>query len=262
MAAGIEDAISQDVDAIMLTSLSRSGLAASVERATEAGVPVILCMAGAETEAFVAEVSANMPKMGYDSAKAVAEEMGGEGKVVLIHGIAGVDAAEFWKLGALQAFSEYPDIEIVAEQNGNWSTADSLEVMRTILVQEPEIDAIWTGGFEMGVGIVDAYNEAGIDVPFIGGTGITNGFLRQAIEQDLDFYAAQFPPSGSQKCVDTVVDVLEGRSVKKYTDIATVLPDVGVIDASNAEEFFLPQFNDDFIGPNLYDDAVYEAAGF
>src|SRR5690606_37620559 len=92
-AAGIEDAVSQDMDAIMLTSLSRAGLAASVERATEAGVPVILCMAGAETDEFTAEVSSNMPKMGYDSAKRVAEEMGGSGKVVLIHGIAGVDAA-------------------------------------------------------------------------------------------------------------------------------------------------------------------------
>lgn len=261
-AAGIEDAISQELDAIMLTSLSRAGLAASVERATEAGVPVILCMAGAETDEFTAEVSSNMPRMGYDSAKAVAEEMGGSGKVVLIHGIAGVDAAEFWKLGAHTAFEEYPDIEIVAEQNGNWSTADSLEVMRTILVQQPEIDAVWTGGFEMGVGIVDAFMEAGVGVPFIGGTGITNGFLRQALEFELDFFAVQFPPAGSRECVDTVIDVLEGRSVVKYTDVATLLPSVEPITLENAEEHFLPQFNDDFIGPALYDDEVYAAAGF
>jgi ribose transport system substrate-binding protein len=261
-ASGIEDAISQGLDAIMLTSLSRAGLAASVERATAAGVPVILCMAGAETDEFTAEVSSNMPRMGYDSAKVVAEEMGGSGKVVLIHGIAGVDAAEFWKLGAYAAFEEYPDIEIVAEQNGNWSTADSLEVMRTILVQQPEIDAVWTGGFEMGVGIVDAFQEAGIDVPFIGGTGITNGFLRQALEFDLDFFAVQFPPAGSRECVDTVIDVLEGRTVVKYTDVATLLPGVEAITLENAEDHFLPQFNDDFIGPALHDDEVYANAGF
>ena len=222
-AQGIEDAIAQDVDAIMLTSLSRAGLAASVERATAAGVPVILCMAGAETDEFVAEVSSDMPRMGYDSAQAVAEQIGGEGRIVMIHGIAGVDAAEFWKLGAHAAFAEYPDIEIVAEQNANWSTADALEVMRTILVEEPEIDAIWTGGFEMGVGIVDAYREAGIDVPFIGGTGITNGFLRTAIEDEIDFFAVQFPPAGSSECVNTVIDVLEGNAgseVHRRGDVA------------------------------------------
>lgn len=259
---GIEDAIAQGVDAIMLTSLSRAGLAASVERATAAGIPVILCMAGAETDQFTAEVSAEMPRMGYDSAKAVAEKIGGTGKIVMIHGIAGVDAAEFWKLGAKTAFAEYPDIEIVAEQNGNWSTADSLNVMRTVLVQEPEIDAIWAGGFEMGVGVVDAFKEAGRDVPFIGGTGITNGFLRIAQEDGLDFFAVQFPPAGSAKCVDTMIAVLEGQPVQKYTSVVTVLPDVDAFGPEQIEANYKPQFNDDFIGPAIYPDAVYVEAGF
>jgi ribose transport system substrate-binding protein len=259
---GIEDAIAQNVDAIMLTSLSRAGLAASVERATAAGVPVILCMAGAETDQFTAEISAEMPRMGYESAKAVADELGGEGKVVMIHGIAGVDAAEFWKQGAHAAFDEYPGIEIVAEQNGNWSTADSLEVMRAVLAQQSEIDAIWAGGFEMGVGVVDAFNEAGRDVPFIGGTGITNGFLRIAQEDDLDFFAVQFPPAGSAECVDTMVAVLEGQPVQKFTSVVSVLPDVGPLGPEEVDETYLPQFNDDFIGPELYPDAVYKEAGF
>jgi ribose transport system substrate-binding protein len=259
---GIEDAIAQGVDAIMLTSLSRAGLAASVERATAAGIPVILCMAGAETDEFTAEVSAEMPRMGYDSAQAVAEKIGGAGKIVMIHGIPGVDAAEFWKLGAKTAFAEYPDIEILSEQDGNWSTADSLNVMRTVLVQEPEIDAVWAGGFEMGVGVVDAFKEAGRDVPFIGGTGITNGFLRIAQEDDLDFFAVQFPPAGSSKCVDTMVAVLEGQSVQKYTSIVSVLPDTEPFGPEKVDANYQPQFNDDFIGPAIYPDQVYKAAGF
>lgn len=261
-ANGIEDAIAQDVDAIMLTSLSRAGLAASVERATEAGIPVILCMAGAETDEFTAEVSAEMPRMGYESAVAVAESIGGEGKVMMMHGIAGVDAAEFWKLGAEIAFAEYPNIEIVAEQNGNWSTADALEVTRTILLQEPEIDAVWTGGFEMGIGIVDAFQEAGIDVPFIGGTGPTNGFLRIAIEDDLEFFAAQFPPGGSSECVKTMIDILEGNPVQKFTDVTVALADTESITLATAADNYQADLNDDFIGPMIYSVDVYTEAGF
>ncbi len=200
--------------------------------------------------------------MGYDSAQAVAEQIGGEGSIVMIHGIAGVDAAEFWKLGAHAAFAEYPDIEIVAEQNANWSTADALEVMRTILVEEPEIDAIWTGGFEMGVGIVDAYREAGIDVPFIGGTGITNGFLRTAIEDEIDFFAVQFPPAGSSECVNTVIDVLEGNAGAEVHRRGHGAAGDGADHAGERRGALPPQFNDDFIGPALYDDEVYVEAGF
>ena len=95
---GMDDAIAAGVDGIILTSLSRAGLSAAVDRATAAGIPVVTCMAGVESLEYTAEVSRNIPAMGYASMKALIDEMGGSGKVVLLHGIAGVDAAEFWKL--------------------------------------------------------------------------------------------------------------------------------------------------------------------
>ena len=61
-ARGVEDAIAQKVDAILLTSMSRAALSASVERATEAGIPVVLCMGGVATDAYVAEISARFPE--------------------------------------------------------------------------------------------------------------------------------------------------------------------------------------------------------
>ena len=259
---GIDDAIAADVDAIMLTSLSRAGLSAAVDRAAAAGIPVVNCMAGVETDAFTAEVSRDIPLMGYDTAKQVAEELGGRGKIVMLHGIAGVDAAEFWKSGALEAFGEYPDIEIVSEQYGNWSAADAISVMRTVVAQQSDIDAVWVGGLEMAPAVIDAFREAGRDVPFIGGTNTTNGFLRLAIENDLKFYAAPFPAAASQLCVDTVLKVLDGESVPKYQDVADVMEGTEPFGNDDAEKWYVDKFNDDFIGPKVTDDAVYVEAGF
>lgn len=259
---GVDDAIAQGVDAIMLTSLSRAGLSAAVDRAFASRTPVILCMAGVETDNYTAEVNTNIPLMGYDSAKAVAEKIGGKGNVILLHGIAGVDAAEFWKSGAEAAFAEYPDINIVSEQYGNWSVADSLNVMRTVIVQNPNVDAIWAGGMEMGMGAAQAYKEAGLPVPFIGGTGPINGFLRTAISDNLDFYVEQFPPAASQQCVNTMIDVLEGKPVQKFTDATTLMAGVGPFGTAQVATEYKPQFNDDFIGPQVFPDAVYLAAGF
>jgi ribose transport system substrate-binding protein len=259
---GIDDAIAADVDAILLTSLSRAGLSAAVDRAANAGIPVVNCMAGVETDSFTAEVSRDIPWMGYDTAKQMAEELGGQGKVVMLHGIAGVDAAEFWKSGALEAFGEYPDIEIVSEQYGNWSAADAISVMRTVVAQEAEIDAVWVGGLEMSPAVVDAFREAGRDVPFIGGTNTTNGFLRLAIENDLEFYAAPFPAAASQLCVETVFKVLAGEEVPRYQDVAEVMEGTEPFGTEDAEEWYVEEFNDDFIGPKVVDDEVYVEAGF
>lgn len=259
---GMDDAIAQKVDAIMLTSLSRAGLSAAVDRAAAAGIPVINCLAGVETDSYTAEVNTNIPLMGYNSAKVVAQKMGGKGNVLLLHGIAGVDAAEFWQSGAKVAFAEYPDIKIVSEQYGNWSVADSLNVMRTVIVQNPSIDAIWAGGMEMGMGAAEAYKEAGLPVPFIGGTAPINGFLRTAIRDNLDFYVEQFPPAASQLCVNTMIDVLEGKPVQKFTDATTVMAGVDPFGTDQAATVYKPQFNDDFIGPQVFPDSVYLAAGF
>lgn len=258
----MDDAIAADVDGIILTSLSRAGLSASVDRATKAGIPVVTCMAGVDSDNYTAEVSRNIPDMGFQSAKAVAEKLGGQGKVVMLHGIAGVDAAEFWKAGAKAAFDAYPGIEIVAEQNGNWSTGDATNVMRTVVAQEPEIDAVWVGGFEMAQGVVNSFREAGKPVPFLGGTNAINGFLRLAQEEDLEFFVAPFPPVAAKNCVDVMMDVLAGEPVKKFTDVADVLEGTEPYDNSKLNEALVPELNDDFIGPLVYPAEVFAAEGF
>ena len=261
-ANGIDDAISRDVDAILLTSLSRAGLAAPVERAAEAGIPVITCMAGVETDAFTVEVSRNIPAMGYESARWLAEEIGGEGKIVLMHGIAGVDAAEFWKSGAEAAFAEYPGIEIVAEEFANWSVADATTAMRAILQAQPDIDGLWFGGMEMGLGGVMAFLDEGREIPPIGGTGPVNGFLRLAEEEGLNFFVAPFPPSASELCVETMFQVLEGEPVQKYIDVQDDMEGTAPFGDEDPEAQYLDQFNDEFIGPIAVDESVYLEAGF
>ena len=56
---GIEDAIAQDVDIILLTALSRAGLSAPVERAVAAGIPVVTCMATVAGDGPTVDVSQN-----------------------------------------------------------------------------------------------------------------------------------------------------------------------------------------------------------
>lgn len=261
-ANGIADAVSKDVDAILLTSLSRAGLAAPVDQATAAGIPVITCMAGVESNSYTTEVSRNIPAMGYDSAKQLAEALGGKGKVVMLHGIAGVDAAEFWKSGAQAAFGEYPDISIVAEEYGQWSVADATKAMRAVLSSQEEIDGVWVGGLEMGVSVVNAFKEAGRDIPPIAGTNALNGFLRLAKENNVDFYVAPFPPGASKICVDTVFKVLNGEPVKKFIDVKDVMEDVEPFSHEEVDEHYESQFNDEFIGPIVVPEDVYVEAGF
>lgn len=261
-ANGIDDAIAKKVDVIVLTALSRAGLKAPVERAVAAGIPVLTCMATVAGEGPTLDVSRNLPMMGYESAKALAEKLHGKGNVVMLHGIPGVDAAEFWKSGAHAAFKEYPGIKVVAEQNGNWSVSDALDRMRAVLTAQPKIDGVWVGGLEMGVSVINAFKDAGRPLPVMAGTNPINGFLRLAIENKVDFVAAPFPPGASKLCVDTMFKVLNGESVPRFTEVATAMDGTQTFGTDKAKDFYRPQFNDDWIGPEVIPEDAYLAAGF
>jgi ribose transport system substrate-binding protein len=261
-ANGIDDAIAQDVDLILLTALSRAGLQEPVERAVAAGIPVVTCMATVSGDGPTVDVSRNIPLQGYESAKGLAERLGGQGKVVMLHGIPGVDAAEFWKSGALAAFAEYPGIEVVAEDYGNWSVSDATDIMRTILTAQPQIDGVWVGGLEMGVSVINAFADAGRPMPKMGGTNPINGFLRLAIENGIDFYAAPFPPAAAKDCVETAFAVLAGESVPRFIEVADVLEGAQPFGAEEAADHYREEFNDDWIGPAVVPDEVYIEGGF
>jgi ribose transport system substrate-binding protein len=261
-ANGIDDAIAKKVDVILLTALSRAGLKAPVERAVAAGIPVITCMATVAGEGPTADVSRNLPVMGYESAKALADKLGGKGNVLLLHGIAGVDAAEFWKSGAHAALEQYPDIKVVAEEYGNWSVSDALDRVRAVLTAQPQIDGVWVGGLEMGVSVVNAFKDADRELPAMAGTNPINGFLRLAIENQVDFVAAPFPPGASKLCVDTVFKVLRGESVPRFTEVSTVLSGTQTFGTDKAKELYRQQYNDDWIGPEVIPQDAYLAAGF
>jgi len=261
-ANGIEDAIAQDVDLIILTALSRAGLQFPVERAVAAGIPVLTCMATVSGDGPTADVSRNIPLQGYQSATGLAEKLGGAGKIVLLHGIPGVDAAEFWRSGAMAAFAEYPDIEILAEDYGNWSVSDATDIMRTMLTAQSEIDGVWVGGLEMGVSVINAFTDAGRDLPKMAGVNPINGFLRLAIENDVDFSAAPFPPGASRNCVETAFKILDGESIPRFTEVAEVLEGAAPYGSDEAEANYRADFNDDWIGPAVVDDQVYLDAGF
>ena len=261
-ANGIDDAIAKHVDAIMLTALSRAGLVQPVRRAVKAGIPVITCMSTVASDDPTADVSRNIPMQGYESAKALAEMLGGKGKIVMLHGIPGVDAAEFWKSGAKAAFSQYPDIKILAEEYGKWSVSDALNAMRGVLTAQPQIDGVWIGGLEMGVSAINAFKEAGRPLPPIAGPNPTNGFLRLAIDNNVRFSASPFPPASSKVCVETLLKVLKGEPVKRFTEVGDVLQGAKPYGTDQARPNYRPEFNDDWIGPPVIPDEAYKKAKF
>jgi ribose transport system substrate-binding protein len=228
-----------------------------------AGIPVVLCGSGVNTDDYATEVGRNLYTLAYDNALAFAKRLGGRGNVVMFNGIAGTDTAETWRQAAKDAFKQFPGIKLVADQYANWSVADSKKAAAAILQANPKIDGVWTGGSEMAVGSIIAFDDAKRKQPQFGATNPLNGFLRLARQDHIRFVANPYPPAMSYYAVQAALDVLAGKTVKKYIDVKGVmLGGKTTYTEADAARLYRPQFNDDYIAPTPVPAALLKKNGF
>lgn len=258
----IEDFIEQSPDAIVVEPLGRAASTAAIKRAVDAGIPVVLCANGIEGEDFTTRVDVDFWEAGYRSAEGMAKLMGGKGKIVLFNGIAGVDSTETWRAAALEALKNYPEIEIVAEEYAQWNIATAKQKMEALMAAHPQIDGVWAGGGEMALGAALAFKDAGKDAPAFGMVNVPNGFLRLVQENDYKFVGAPDPPSMSKYCLQTAIDILEGKAVKKFIPLRTLMDGADIYDNADFAKWYVPELNDDFIPPATVDTQYYIDGGF
>ena len=149
--------------------------------------------------------------------------MGGKGNVVVFNGIAGVDSTETWYAAAMDALSKYPDIEVINIEYSGWNIADAKQKMEAIMASNPDIGGVWAGGGEMALGAALAFEDAGVDAPKFAMVNVPNGFLRLAEEYGYEFVGSPDPPSMSKYCLQTAIDILEGKEVKKFISLRTLM---------------------------------------
>ena len=249
----VEDLLAQEPDALILVPMGAAALTAPVERAMAQGVPVILCASSVETDNFVTEVGTNLYASGAGLAEYLAKRLNGKGKVLMMTGIPGVSTSDIMEAGGKATFKKYPGIELVDVQPGNWSTAEAKRVMETWLVKHGSgVDGIWSGGAQMSQGIVSAYLDKGMKIPPIGGGEFANGFLRQAVENNLEYGAWQYPNAMIVLCMDAAINTLRGRLVPRFIDFVDHIPGTGTFSNVEGQEYFNKDWSDDVFGPVLF----------
>ncbi|OOF71510.1 substrate-binding domain-containing protein [Rodentibacter caecimuris] len=164
----VENMIAKKVDAIIVTPNDSIAFIPAFQKAERAGIPIIDLDVRLDAEAAKkANLKFNYVGVdnflgGYLAAKNLVQAIGGKGKLAMLEGIPGVDNGEQRKAGALKAFKESPEIEIVASQSANWETEQALNVTSNILTAHPDISGIFAANDNMAIGAVTAVENAGL----------------------------------------------------------------------------------------------------
>jgi len=259
----IENFIIQEPDAIVVEPLGKAASTAVIEQALSEGIPVVLCANGIESDKFTTRVDIDFYEVAYKSGIGLAEMLGGSGKVVFFNGIAGVDSTETWRQAALDALATYPDIEVIAEEYAQWNIATAKQKMEALMAGNPDIGGVWAGGGEMALGAALAFEDAGLDFPKFAMVNVPNGFLRLAKEYGLEFIGSPDPPSMSKFCLQAAIDILEGKELKKFISLRTLMDGADPYTHEDTDQdWYVSELNDDFIPPVTVDLQYYIDGGF
>jgi len=160
----IEAAVAQEYDAIA-TIAGDSGVAPFIDAAVAEGIPVATFNSETATEnERLFFVGADLYLQGETACEAMAEAIGGEGKVAIITGFFAVEAHELRRTGFIdKCAEEYPGIEIVGEVENTDKGDIAYTQAQDFMSANPDLAGIYvTAGGPFGAAAaVDDAGKAG-----------------------------------------------------------------------------------------------------
>ena len=234
--AQMQDLIQQGVNAIIIWPTNGEAVIPAVREAHKAGIPVIVTNSNIAEQGFEFVASFSGPDnitQGSRSAEIMCDkfkDMGteNEARVVQISGQPGYTTAIERQKGFDDRLPEVcPNVTLVETQPGDWNREKSQTVMEAFLVKYDDIDGVFAGDDNMGVGALNAAKAAGREgIIFVGATNFAVGYDAMAAGE---YWGSiyQSPVDDAEAALKTALDVLEGKEVPflNYFDTPKITED-------------------------------------
>lgn len=165
----IQNLLNRGAKYIVLSPSDGRALSPALQAAKDKGVPVIAVADSVEFD-ITSTVNLDNVAAGRMAAEQIVQNLTAvngspRGNVVNITGLTGTPSAQARNKGLVDELGKYPDIRIVATQDGGYDTEVSNRVMNDVLQANPQIDAVFGGNDAQAVGISAAIQNAGRFVP-------------------------------------------------------------------------------------------------
>lgn len=226
----IEELITQDVDAILIAPADSVQLIPVLKRAQDAGIIIVnidnQLDAKASEQAGLVDVpfiSVDNEQGAYLSAQYLSQNISEPTQAIIIEGIVTAQNGQDRKNGAMRAFDENPNIEVVASQSANWKIDEAHDVAAELFIKYPDVKLVFCANDMMAFGVIQYLQENGMsDVKVAAYDALAeampylkNGSLQATIDQR----AAVQAYTGVQYAIQS----LEGQEMTPVTLLPVLL---------------------------------------
>lgn len=228
----LQVALDKKPSAIGLAALDSQASIPLLQRAKDAGIPIIAFDSGVDSDIPVSLVTTDNVAAAGSAADQMAERIGGEGEVaIIVHdqtSRTGIDRRD----GFVQRIEEaYPDIKIVDIQYGGGDHLKSTDLAKAIMQAYPNLKGFFGANEGSAIGILNAVTELKAEgkITIIGYDSgkaqldaIRSGLMAGAISQN--------PVGIGYETVKAAVAAARGESVPEHIDSGYVWYDQSNMD--------------------------------
>jgi ABC-type sugar transport system substrate-binding protein len=234
--AGYQSMVRDGVDGVLMLPLAGDAIAPAITKAGEQGVPTVV-MGNTNPSRYAVVV--NSPNIAAGTAKTL-DILRGKGNVLVVRGIPGVPAETAGYNQISAAIRACPDVKVIGEINGNWNNATAKTATLQYLASHPQrIDAVLQNGI-MAQGIIQAFEQAGREVPPVTMVGAQAGELSWFKDHVRDGYKTAGSAYNGIQQADAawrvLMRILDGKGLK-VTDIPL---NPALVTADNVDRYAPP----------------------
>ena len=215
----LEDMITRRVDAIVMAACDSRALVPTVAKAVERGIPVITIDSGVDSDLPVTFVATDNVAAARAAADALAELIGGKGKVGLIPFIPGAATSDMRENGFKEQIAQYPEIELVQTLYSQSDAARGMAVTEDMLTLHPDLAGIFAANEPGALGCVRALESRGVAgkvklVAFDAADSEIEALKRGTIQALI----VQNPFTMGYRGVQAALKAIQGEPVEKRVD--------------------------------------------
>jgi len=153
----VDSMINRRLAGIALAPVDRQALVGVVERAWQAGIPVVIFDSAIDTDKRISYVATNNLEGGRMAARRLGKVLGGKGKVGVIGFMPGSGATMEREQGFQEEMrSLYPEIELLGVQFGMADRAKAMAATENILTAHPDLSGLFADNESSSSGAVQA----------------------------------------------------------------------------------------------------------
>lgn len=225
----IQDMINQGAQALIVAPLNSDGLEPALNAAKAKKIPVLTIdrkLNSKACDSHLAFLGSNFVEQGKQAAQQMAKALDGKGKVAILLGSSGNNVTTDRTKGFVDEIeANSPDIQIVAQQTGEFARDKGQSVMEQIIAAQPDITGVYAENDEMALGALVALKSAGKtpgqDVQVISIDGTRNA-VQKVVDGEM-FAVVESNPRFGPLSFKTLTDFYAGTSIPENVIISDKL---------------------------------------